>query len=204
MKKIFQILAWGAAGAVLAEICPAVIGSPFQWAFMCCGTWVAVAIGGSAILGAITSGEGISAQESENAATNASNAASISATNQSNWNNYLVSRGLATNGSTPTGTIPTTGTAVNTKLPLWANVVSSNGPSKWVKTGTAAPATTWSMPSSSPTAAAPGAAGGGAMGGASPGASGYANPGFTTQGAFAEPTAGSSEGGWLAAPLVGT
>jgi hypothetical protein len=107
------------------------------WTFGGWFTWVAVAIVGGALIGGGATLIGANKQASANTANNNANIAVNDATNQSNWNNYLVTRGLATNGQTPTGTIPGTTGAVNTKLPLWANVQSSNGPSQWVKSGTA-------------------------------------------------------------------
>lgn len=86
-------------------------------------SWVAVAVGGAAVIGAGVSLYGINQQANENASAQAANQAAQATQNQESWNNYLMERGLNANGSAPTGVIPTTGTtAVNTKLPLWANV----------------------------------------------------------------------------------
>lgn len=103
----------------------------------------AVAGAGAAVYGASSAG---SAQSS----ANASNQAAVDANNQANWNNYLLTRGVVGN-SAPTGTIPTGAQAVNSKLPLWANVDISNGlpggSNRWVKAGTPTPATNFTLSS---------------------------------------------------------
>lgn len=100
----------------------------------------------AAVAGVASSVYGMSQQGKAQDAANAANQASVAQSNQSAWNNYLLQRGLNTGGSAATGSIPTNSAVVNAKLPLWANVTSSNGPARWVKAGTPAPATTWSMP----------------------------------------------------------
>lgn len=82
-----------------------------------------VAVGaGSAIYGA-------NQQKKANQAAVSANQANADQTNQSAWNSYLLSRGVNPAGAA-TGTIPTNGQAVNTKLPLWANVSRPSGAAK--------------------------------------------------------------------------
>lgn len=100
------------------------------------------ATGGAAAVGAGTSLYGANKQAQSVSDTNAANQAAIAASNQTNWNNYLLQRGLNTGGATPTGQIPTSATAANTRLPLWANfgVQSQPGALTVVRKGTPAPA----------------------------------------------------------------
>lgn len=112
----------------------------------------AVAGAGTAIYGATQAG---SAQDS----ANATNAASVAANNNANWQNYLMERGINPDGAAA-GTIPTNPQAVNAKLPLYANVNVSNGipagATRWAKAGTPAPATNMTLATSA--APAPAAA----------------------------------------------
>lgn len=82
-------------------------------------TWGAVAVG---VIGAGTSLYGANKQAKSQAATNAANQASVEKADQAAWVNYLLQRGLAVDPNTPTGSVPTTGRAVNTKLPLWMDL----------------------------------------------------------------------------------
>lgn len=112
-------------------------------------------LAGAAILGAGATVYGANKQASAQSDANAANAASVAGSDQSAWNSYLLSRGIQGNNA-PTGTIPTDGAAVNTKLPLWANVTTTpagGGVAKWVKKGTIPSAPTYRLaaPTASPT-----------------------------------------------------
>jgi hypothetical protein len=88
-------------------------------------TWGAIAVG---VIGAGASLYGANKQSKSQAATNASNQASVDKSDQNAWINYLLTRGVAVDPNTPTGTIPTSGRAVNTRLPLWANMTVPGRP----------------------------------------------------------------------------
>lgn len=122
------------------------------WTFGGWFTWGSIAVG---VIGAGASLIGAGQQADANASAQAANQAAQAEQNRSAWANYLMTRGLYTGGSAPTGVIPTSGvTAVNSRLPLWANVNISGAPKKWVKAGTASPAGRFSLPVSSATPAA--------------------------------------------------
>ena len=84
--------------------------------------WVAI---GTAVLGAGASIYGANKQSKSQGETNAANRAAIEQADRGAWNTYLMQRGLY-GGNAPTGTIPgmQPGGAVNTRLPLWANIPS--------------------------------------------------------------------------------
>lgn len=84
-------------------------------------TWVAVAIGGSAVLGAGVTMVGANKQSKAIKDAQNKNAELQTQQNNSAWQSYLMSRGLDPMGATA-GNIPTGGRALNTKLPLWAMV----------------------------------------------------------------------------------
>jgi hypothetical protein len=84
-------------------------------------TWVAVAIGGSAVLGAGVSMYGANKQSKAMQDAQNKNAELQTQQNNSAWQGYLMSRGLDPMGAT-SGNIPSGGRALNTKLPLWATV----------------------------------------------------------------------------------
>lgn len=83
--------------------------------------WVAV---GTAVLGAGTTLYGINAQKKANQATAETNAETQDKQNRAAWSNWLMTKGIAPTTSVEAGVMPTAGkyTAVNTKLPFWANV----------------------------------------------------------------------------------
>ena len=82
-------------------------------------TWVAVAIGGSAIVGAGVGLYGANKQSQNVSDTNAANAQLQTQQNNSAWQAYLLSRGVNPQGATA-GNMPATMQATNTRLPLWA------------------------------------------------------------------------------------
>lgn len=86
-------------------------------------TWVAVAIGGGAVLGTGAALIGANKQSKDQAGSDAANRAAIAKSDQNAWINYLIQRGLYAPGAA-TGTIPGAqpGSAQNTKLPLWAQM----------------------------------------------------------------------------------
>jgi len=100
---------------------------------------------------------GASDQAAASAAANQQNAANVAAANQQAWAEYLLQRGIyAPNAAS--GTIPSGAQAVNSKLPLYANV-DINYPaatSAWAKAGSAptAPAApakpTWTLSAKGP------------------------------------------------------
>jgi len=81
--------------------------------------WVGI---GTAVLGAGTSIHGANKQKQAQEEANKANQASIANSDLSAWQGYLMQRGLNPSGVTQFGQIPTNAQAVNTKLPLWANV----------------------------------------------------------------------------------
>ncbi len=86
-------------------------------------TWVALA---TAAIGAGTAVYGASQQKKANQQAQAANAALQDKQNQSAWDAWVMTRGIAPDGSAP-GVLPTNGRAVNTRLPLWANVSTTPG-----------------------------------------------------------------------------
>lgn len=88
--------------------------------------WVAV---GTAVLGAGTSLYGANKQAHDQRAANDANRAAVDSSDRYAWNNYLMQRGVY-GGNAPTGTIPGAqpGGAVNTRLPLWANLRTNSIP----------------------------------------------------------------------------
>ena len=100
-------------------------------------SWVAIAIGGSALLGAGASIYGANKQSQANSSANDANVAAQNKQNDSAWQNWLMSKGLASNTPLTAGTMPTAsqGYAVNTRLPLWATMPVQTT-SRWTKGGT--------------------------------------------------------------------
>jgi len=97
---------------------------------------------------------GSAQQRKANAKAQDANQAQFDKSQNQNWINYLLTRGINP-GSNPvtTGVIPTTGTtAVNTRLPLWATG-SNFGPRTFRKAGTGA-ARAAAAPSPAPSAEA--------------------------------------------------
>lgn len=85
------------------------------------GVTAGVAIG-AAVLGAGTAIYATNKQTDASQAANTQNAQNVSQANDQSWTNYLLSRGISTGSVVPAGTLPSGGSAVNTKLPLWATV----------------------------------------------------------------------------------
>lgn len=87
-------------------------------------TWVAVAVGGSAVLGAGVSMYGANRQAQDNRAAQDQNAALQRDQNNASWTSWLLSKGIQPSSPVTAGTIPTAGnfTAANTRLPLWATM----------------------------------------------------------------------------------
>lgn len=102
---------------------------------------------GIAAVGLVTNVVGANKQASAISDANAANQSAQAQQNSGAWGNYLLTRGIAPTTPPTPGVIPSAGqyTAVNSRLPLWANVTSSNGPKRWVKSGTPAPATTLAL-----------------------------------------------------------
>lgn len=84
-------------------------------------TWVGAAIGGAGLISGII---GSNKQSKDNRAAQAQNAALQDQQNRAMWANYLMTRGLSPNGAAP-GQIPQGAAAINTRLPLYANVSRS-------------------------------------------------------------------------------
>lgn len=146
--------------------------------------WIAV---GTAVVGGIASVAGENAQAGAISDAADKNAAAQRDQNNAAWSNYLMTRGIAPTGQVTAGVLPTAGSynAVNSRLPLWANVTSSNGPQRWVKKGTAAPVQRWILDSlpATQTAGTPGAPAGGAPGNPGSGVvAGITMNGLTPQG----------------------
>lgn len=80
--------------------------------------WGALAI---AAVGAGTAIYGANQQKKANAAANATNAENVDKTNDSAWASYLLARGVNPAGA-KAGVLPSNPQAVNTRLPLWAQV----------------------------------------------------------------------------------
>ncbi len=93
-------------------------------------TWVAIAVGGGAVLGAGVSLIGMNKQGQANSAANQANQSAQNQQNQSAWSSYLMTRGIAPTGPVTPGVIPAAGNfqAVNTRLPLWATVSQTTVP----------------------------------------------------------------------------
>lgn len=86
-------------------------------------SWIAAAIGGA---GLVTGLVGANKQAKANQSAQAQNAQLQEQQNQSAWAAYLMQRGVDPTG-VATGQLPTAPKAVNTKLPLWANVRRNAG-----------------------------------------------------------------------------
>jgi hypothetical protein len=95
-------------------------------------TWVAVAIGGSAVLGAGVSMYGANKQSKAMQDAQNKNAELQTQQNNSAWQGYLMSRGLDPMGAT-SGNIPSGGRALNTKLPGMSRNTGRPGGTDWWK-----------------------------------------------------------------------
>ncbi len=80
--------------------------------------WAAAA----GIIGAGAAIYGANKQSKTAKETNAANREAVGQADQSAWVSYLLSRGLDAGPNTAVGEIPTNARAVNTRLPLWANI----------------------------------------------------------------------------------
>jgi hypothetical protein len=87
-----------------------------------CYFWGTIATAGGAIVGAGVSLYGANKQAQNQKDANAANTANIDKSNNLQWNEYLMQRGIQPTGQTTTGQVPTSFTPVNSRLPLWANV----------------------------------------------------------------------------------
>lgn len=81
-------------------------------------TWVAIAV---AAVGAGTAIYGANKQAKAVSSAAATNAGLQDQTNQSAWDNWLMTRGVNPEGAA-TGVIPNNPQPINTRLPLWASV----------------------------------------------------------------------------------
>lgn len=111
--------------------------------FLFCGVLVSMSAGAIAATAAATGVAaniyGSAQQRKANAKAQDANQRQFDKSQNQDWINYLLTRGINP-GSNPvtTGVIPTTGTtAVNTRLPLWATG-SNFGPRTFRKAGTGA------------------------------------------------------------------
>lgn len=144
---------------MILDLYPVFIGT-FGLSGVAFATLVAGGVGaGASIYGA-------NKQSKAQQAASAQNQESVDKQNASAWASYLLSRGVNPNG-VATGQIPTNPVAVNSRLPLWANVQRSGRASPGFRIGGAggnvrlapsAPAS--AMPVSEPVAA-PVSSGGG-------------------------------------------
>lgn len=84
-------------------------------------TWIAVGVG---VAGVAAGAYGANKQSKDNKAAQAQNAEQQEEQNRQAWANYLMTRGINPAGA-QTGAIPTNPQAINSRLPLWANVKRS-------------------------------------------------------------------------------
>lgn len=80
--------------------------------------------GATAVAGIGASLYGANKQSQDTRAANEANIAAQKESERQNWLRYLLTRGVQADPSTASGAVPTSYRAVNTKLPLWANVVT--------------------------------------------------------------------------------
>jgi hypothetical protein len=109
-------------------------------------SWVAVAVVGGAALGAGATIYGSNKQAKANESAADKNAALQEKQNQAAWANWLMTRGIAPTKSVEAGVLPSASDskAVNTRMPLWANVNFSptgSGGIRLVKKGSSTSAT---------------------------------------------------------------
>lgn len=128
-------------------------------------SWVAVAVAGSAVIGAGASAYGANKQSKDNAHAQDQNLSAQASQNNAAWANWLMSRGIAPTTPVDAGVMPGSGAyqSVNTRLPLWANV-NVSAPSAtggWLRRKDAAPTIDpriVDLPTVAPTSVAPSAA----------------------------------------------
>ena len=94
--------------------------------------WIAI---GTAVVGAGTSLYGANQQQKANKAAQDQNIAQQDKQNAAAWTNWLMTRGVAPTSPVTAGQMPSSYTAVNTRLPLWASINQPTGPSRWQKVG---------------------------------------------------------------------
>lgn len=85
----------------------------------------------SGVLGAGAAAYGANKQAKDSAGARDATIASQQESERQNWIRYLMTRGLTPSADTQVGQVPgrPAGSAMNTKLPAWANVVVGNVPS---------------------------------------------------------------------------
>lgn len=85
-------------------------------------TWIATATIGSAVIGAGASAYGARKQAKADAAAQEQNRQAVERQNRLEWAQYLMSRGINPGGDVAPGQLPTSGSPMNSRLPLWASV----------------------------------------------------------------------------------
>ncbi len=104
--------------------------------------WVGI---GTAAVGLATNLYSTNAQKKSNQGAQNTNAELQDRQNDASWANWLMTRGIMPTTPTKAGQMPTSYGAVNTRLPLWANVslarngTSATGGMRLVKKGSTAP-----------------------------------------------------------------
>lgn len=88
------------------------------------GTWAAVVVGGSTLIGTGLSMYGANKQAQDTRHTQDLNMAAQKESERQNWLRYLNTRGINAAPGTQTGELPgfAPGAALNTRLPLWATL----------------------------------------------------------------------------------
>lgn len=86
-------------------------------------TWVAVAVAGSAVVGAGVGMYGANKQAKADAAALQANKEATEQQNRLEWGQYLMSRGINPGGANvEPGVIPTNAAPMNSRMPVWATV----------------------------------------------------------------------------------
>jgi|688.fasta_scaffold2827749_1 hypothetical protein len=85
---------------------------------------------GAAVIGGGITLIGANKQAKADAAARAENSAAQAESERQNWVRYLMTRGITPSADTQTGVVPgaTPGAPINTKLPVWAKVVTPSVP----------------------------------------------------------------------------
>ena len=76
----------------------------------------------TAVAGTVSTLSGANKQSKDQAHTDDLNRAAVKEADLSQWQSYLMQRGLNPQGVTQFGDVPTNAAPVNTKLPLWAEM----------------------------------------------------------------------------------
>ena len=84
---------------------------------------------------------GANKQSKDNKAAQNQNAAMQAEQNLSNWQNYILQRGLDPSGVSEVGQMPTNARAVNSRLPLYATLTRATGNTPLTVTRKAGPPT---------------------------------------------------------------